>query len=61
MCWVHLEFQGAALPWLFEVSSDGQYIAVLQEAALEVFDLYFTNITSNPSDRCGVLENNTTP
>ena len=34
-----LAFQGAAIPWLFEVSRDGQYIAVLQEAALEVYFL----------------------
>ena len=38
------EYQGAAIPWLFEVSSDGQYIAVLQEAALEVFCVYFSNM-----------------
>ena len=56
------EYQGAAIPWLFEVSSDGQYIAVLHEAALEVFCVYFSNMGKLHPDgnpRCGVLGNNT--
>jgi len=46
--------QGAAIPWLFEVSSDGQYIAVLQEFALEVWssrEQYNTLVGRRPVEK----------
>ena len=49
-----MAFQGAAIPWLFEVSSDGQYIAVLQETALEVFVLYLSNPTHSECESLSV-------